>query len=118
MGLDVARRHRLEPAALALDHDMRRHPAGAAADRFRTFQRVEKGVREERVEALALAMVGDHTAIRRDGEAGGRDLRIGAAIPLHGVELRDRLHDAHDGRRLHGLSLLPSMRRNNRGRRA
>ncbi len=105
MGLDVAGRHRLEPARLALDHDVGRHPPGAAAHRLRAFQREEEGVGDERVEALALAIVRDHAAVVGDGEPGRRDLRVGAAIPLLGIELRDRLHDAHDGRRLHETSL-------------
>ncbi len=80
--------------ARVLDDDMRRRPARAAADRAGGLKRVEKRVRDEWVEPLALSLL--------DREAG----RIGAGVPRRRVEGGNRRGDArsecrrrHCGRR-------------------
>ena len=76
VALEIAGRGGDDAPAAVLDHDMRRRPAGAPADRARGLERVQEGVRDEGIEPLALGL------LRRQSR------RIGAGVPGGRVDRR------------------------------
>ena len=82
VALEIAGRGGDDPPARVLDHDMRRRPARSPADRARRLQRVQKGVRDERIEPLAL----------RFRLASAR--RVGAGVPRRRVDGGEGRDDA------------------------
>ncbi len=80
MRLEIGRRNGEHAAVVVFDDDMRRRPSRLAADGAGAFERAQKGMAEKGIEALSLQNI-----VRRNAW-----VRIGAAIPLHCLDLIDR----------------------------
>ena len=98
MGLQIGRRGGGETAAGVLDENMRAGPAGSRANRLRSLKSRQEGMGYKRVKPLPficwLVSIARGLWSRRGYAKSIRvRLRIGANVPLRGVDLAHRLRD-------------------------
>src|SRR3984893_18757770 len=98
MGLQIGRRGGGETAPRVLDKNMRADPAGSRTNRLRRLKRRQERMGYKRVKPLRficwLVSVACVPWSRREHAKSTRvRLRIGASVPLRGIDLAHRLRD-------------------------